>query len=92
MPAYLVTYDLYRPGQNYDGLIEELKKTAGWWHYMKSTWILSSSESPAQIWERLKPQVDTTDSVLIIQVCDNVSGWLEKDAWEWIHKHVPDCS
>jgi hypothetical protein len=41
------------------------------------------------IWERLKPQVDTSDSLLIIQICDNVSGWLEKDAWEWLHKHVP---
>jgi hypothetical protein len=48
MPAFLVTYDLNKPGQNYDGLIEELKKTAGWWHYMKSTWILSTSETPAQ--------------------------------------------
>jgi len=27
--------------------------------------------------------------LLIIEVRDNVQGWLPKDAWDWIHKNVP---
>lgn len=89
MTAYSINYDLKAPGRNYDPLYEEIKKSRLWWHYLESTWIICTNETPDQVWQRLSKHVDKNDYVLIIEVRDRCQGWLPKDAWEWIHKNVP---
>jgi hypothetical protein len=83
----MVAYDLKKPGQNYTGLIEELKKKP-WWHALESTWLLDTSETPAQVWARIKKYIDTNDSVLVIEMkkgtAAGADGRLPKEAWEWI--------
>lgn len=32
MAALLITYDLNKPGQDYEGLFEEIKSFCAWWH------------------------------------------------------------
>jgi hypothetical protein len=85
--VYCVSYDLNKPGQAYDKLIEELKKTA-WWHFLKSTWLIETEESAEQVWNRIEPRVDKSDNVIIIEVTSNYSGWLPKEAWDWIRERV----
>ena len=88
MRVYNVSYDLDKPGQNYDGLIAELKKSPKWWHYLKSTWLVLTDESADQLWNRLGRHLDRTDNVLVIQVGRDYSGWLPKEAWDWINANV----
>ena len=89
MSAFSITYDLKVPGRNYTGLYEEIKKSGKWWHYLDSTWIVITDEGPQQIWNRLAPQIDKNDYMLIIEILDNTQGWLPADAWTWIHANVP---
>lgn len=89
MTAYVVSYDLKAPGRDYSNLYEAIKRGAKWWHYLESTWIIVTNETPQQVWDRLGNHVDTNDRLLIIEVRDNVQGWLSKDAWNWIHSNVP---
>lgn len=89
MKAYSITYDLSTPGRDYKNLYEAIKESGAWWHYLESTWLVKTDDSPSQIWARLKPHIDANDSLLIIEVRDNISGWLPKKAWEWVHAHVP---
>ncbi|HIF9328495.1 TPA: hypothetical protein ACX6RL_000741 [Photobacterium damselae] len=89
MKAYVITYDLRTPNQNYNGLYEAIKTTGRWWHYLDSTWIIATDESPAQIWSRLELFVDNNDNLLIMEVKNNSQGWLPQDAWEWINENVP---
>ena len=51
--------------------------------------MIVTSETPDQIWNRLEPHIDKNDYLLIIEVRDNVQGWLPKDAWGWIYENVP---
>ncbi len=88
MRVYAVSYDLNRPGQNYQGLIGELEQSPSWWHYLKSTWLIATNETPDQLWGRLEPHVDTTDCVLIMEVINRAQGWLPAKAWEWINQYV----
>jgi len=89
MSALLITYDLNKPGQNYDKLYDAIKGLGTWWHYLDSTWIVDTSLTPAQVWEELRPAVDTGDSVLIVDITnDPNSGWLPQKAWAWIKEHV----
>lgn len=86
--VYLVSYDLNSPGQNYTSLRDELKKSTDWWHYLDSTWLIYTWESANQVWNRIHSEIDKNDRVLIIEVKNNMQGWLTQDAWDWIHKYV----
>lgn len=88
MAVYNVSYDLRKAGQDYTGLTEELKRSPAWWHYLQSTWLISTSESAAQLWDRMATHVDSNDSVLIIRVTAEWAGWLTEEAWQWIRDHV----
>lgn len=86
--AYSITYDLKKPGRNYDKLYDAIKKSPKWWHYLESNWIIISSETPNQIWDRIGEHIDKKDFLLIIEIRDNAQGWLPKGAWDWIHHNV----
>ena len=87
--VYVVSYDLRKPGKNYIGLTEQLQASPRWWHYLTSTWLIATSESATQLYNRLVPHLDKGDSILIIEAGNRIQGWLPKDAWEWIQKEIP---
>ena len=89
MKVYSITYDLSKPGRDYSGLYDAIKSFGAWWHYLESTWLVSTSHTPSQIWERIGKHIDSNDSVLIIEIKNNKSGWLPKDAWDWINTKLP---
>ena len=88
MAVHMVTYDLHRPSQDYEDLIAELKKSRNWWHYLQSSWLIESDESPSNIWARIQSSVDKDDSVLIIRVTNPHAGWLPQKAWDWINQFI----
>ena len=90
MRAYCITYDLKVPGGDYSGLYEAIKQTGMYWHYLDSTWIVVTQETSQEIWNRLATHIDKNDYLMIIEVKDNVQGWLPKEAWDWIHSNVPN--
>lgn len=81
----LITYDLKRPVQNYAALHEEIKRGGTWWHHLESTWIIETTESPQQMYNRLVRHIDQNDRLLIIEVKRNYWGWLTDKAWEWLN-------
>ncbi len=87
--VYSVSYDLMKSGKDYSGLHGELKQTNEWYHLLGSTWMLYTSESSEQVWERLKPHLDGNDQILIVEVKWNFSGWLTMDAWDWLKNRIP---
>ena len=89
MKVHNVSYDLRRAGQDYAGLIEELKKSPSWWHHLGSTWLIATTETALQLWNRVAPHLDKNDSMLIIEVGDDYSGWFPQEAWDWIKEHIP---
>lgn len=85
---YAINYDLKRPGQNYEMLYDAIKSCGTWWHYLGSTWLVDTSLGATAIWERLAPHVDKNDLVLVVGVTRDYSGWLPKDAWEWLNSRT----
>ena len=88
MTIYSITYDLKKPGRDYSGLYKAIKSYGTWWHYLESTWLVATSSTPQQIWERIGPHIDRNDSVLIIEVKNNKEGWLPKKAWDWLNYNL----
>ena len=89
--VYIVSYDLNKTGQDYNGLYEELKKSPSWWHYLDSTWLIYTSESADQVWQRISKHFDQNDRALILKAqpgLSNRAGWLEQKAWDWIRTYI----
>lgn len=82
---YSINYDLKKPGRNYEKLYAAIKSCGAWWHHLESTWLVDTNLSAHHVWERIRFHVDQNDSVLIIGVTKDYSGWLPKRAWDWLN-------
>jgi len=82
----LVTYDLKRPRASYGELFDELKSRDSWWHYLSSTWLIATRETPRELSSALKPHIFEGDRILVVRFSDH-SGLLPRKAWNWIKNH-----
>lgn len=82
---YSINYDLRKPGRDYSGLYTAIKSCGTHWHYLGSTWLVDTTLTAEGIWKKLSPHVDADDSMLIIGVTSDYSGWLAQEAWDWIY-------
>jgi hypothetical protein len=90
LKAYAVSYDLRTDDDpDYTGLIAELKRTFKSLHILESMWLIVTAETPAQVYDRIKPHLHERDFVFVNEVGDKYAGWLPMLAVEWIRLHVP---
>jgi len=64
MPKYLITYDLMKPGQVYEGLFPALQKL-GARQVLLSTWVMESPLSPSEIRNLLTSCLDPHDRLVV---------------------------
>ena len=89
MTAYLITYDLNRPGKDYPELYSAIKSLGAWWHYLDSTWLVATSDTAVEIRDRLKRVVDDTDRILVIKLTSSWASYnLPSRAADWIRERV----
>jgi hypothetical protein len=85
----MITYDLNAEGQKYDKVIQAIKDSSdAWCTYWKSSYLIKSDLTPNQIQEKIKPNLDSNDRLLIIEVKNNYQGWLSEEQWEWIKNNI----
>lgn len=90
MKVLLVSYDLRQPSREYSKLYEILKNSPKWWHYLESTWLILTNDTPKQLFDKLNAALDSDDHILILEITKrNYWGVLAKDAWQWIEENVP---
>lgn len=89
--AYLISYDLNKPGQDYKELYQAIKEasTGVWWHHLDSTWIIKSNYSSADnVFEKLQPYIDKNDLCIVIEIKNNKQGWLTENAWKYLNENI----
>lgn len=87
----IITYDLKTP-KDYHDFFEAIKaqgEQGKWWHYMTSTWLLSTNKTPKEVAEAIQPKMDTQDLLFVCQLAPQYQGWLPKAAWDWIAAELP---
>lgn len=90
MASYVISYDLNRPGQNYNELFEEIKALGTWWHCLDSTWIVKSNLTAAQVRDRLVKKIDTNDR-LIVAALTGEAAWttsFSEQCQDWLRKNL----
>ena len=85
-----VSYDLKGPVGSRQEIIDVLKGEISWWHYMPATWLVATTCTPQELYEKLKPYVRPGDRVLVAEFTRPFQGWLPRKAWAWIHAHEDD--
>jgi hypothetical protein len=90
----IVTYDLKTP-KDYHSLYEAIKAQGAegkWWHYMASTWLLSTTKTPQDVADAIRPHLDQQDLLFVCELTRNYQGFLPKPAWDWLHSEVQQPS
>lgn len=88
MTIYSVSFDLEKLGQGYEGLINEIAKCADWCRPFASHCLVATTETAQQLTERLREVLGSDDSLLVIGVNSDYSGWLAKEIWFWMNKNL----
>ena len=85
MTAFVIGYDLNRPGQDYKSLFDAIKGIGNWWHCLDSTWIVKSSLTAIQVRDKLAAHIDGNDK-LLIAVLSGEAAWkgFDNDCSTWL--------
>lgn len=89
--AYMISYDLNSPGQDYDGLhsaIRNYEVCNSYMKYLDSTYIITSDLKPKNIFEHLDQFLDSSDNILIMEVNNYWYARLPNDALEWLRNNL----
>ena len=84
----LVSLDLTGPSGSYDELFGAIKAQGTWWHYLKSTWIIDTENTPEEVVDALRPHMAGRGRMLVVPVVRPYQGLLPKAAWEWIRERI----
>ena len=83
-----ISYDLRKPGRNYDDLYKTIKSAPSWAHAMDSLWFISTDESTERWSNRLRQVMDRNDWLFVVDITGQPRhGWMKKEIWEWLEKH-----
>ena len=87
--VYLITYDLNRPGQDYQKLYKAIEHLSnGYSHCLDSTWLINTDLDADKITRKLAPYIDKNDRMLVVKITQDYQGWLDKQHCDWIAKHI----
>jgi hypothetical protein len=89
MATLLVGYDLNKPGQNYDDLIDRLKTVGtNYWHHLDSTWLVKTTMTPVQLRDDLKGYIDSGDELLVIDVTGRSWAAAGLESYDWLKNNL----
>lgn len=90
MAVYSISYDLRKPGRNYDDLYDAIKGcSVDWWHCLESTWMIVTDMSAARVRDALRAEIDTNDKLLVVTL-QKGAAWhgLPSNCEDWIRKYL----
>lgn len=75
MRRYIISYDLYRPGNNYSDLTTKIKRLGeDWEHPIANLWIVETKLTAGEIRSILGDHLVTGDKLYIREVGEDVAG------------------
>jgi hypothetical protein len=70
-----ISYDLKVPGQNYETVIAKIKELGSWAKIEYSFWYVNSEYTAAQARDYIKPALDASDSLYVIDATNGSAAW-----------------
>ncbi len=76
----IISYDLYRPGQNYTRIAKAIRSLGAAVKIQKSVWYVSSSHNQTVARDALVRAIDRNDSVVVVNATTDAIAWHGLDA------------
>jgi hypothetical protein len=87
MSVYLVTYDLNKPGKDYKGILENIKKFS-WARLSESSYAIDSFLSASDLYGQFKPHLDSGDNLYIVKLEAQYFGQGPQEVNQWLAEHL----
>jgi hypothetical protein len=86
---FLISYDLHKPGQNYDAINKKIISLGGWAKIHQTYWYVKSSLSIEKIAEIVFSAMDKNDTLCVTDASSNEMIWhnLNPDVSTYIQKN-----
>jgi len=86
--TYLVSYDLNKPGKDYQGVHQAIKNASDgtWCKPLESVYIIRTNLTTEAVYNRVVPYLDSGDRILVIEVTSNSYWYLDKDVSDFLQK------
>lgn len=93
MKTLIISYDLRRPEQNYEGLIQKIRGYSSWAKLGGSAYLIITNQTVTQVRDTLGSFLDLNDS-LFVGTCPVPSAWkgLSDEVSKWILENQPKNS
>ncbi|MGR3513129.1 MAG: hypothetical protein ACU0GG_10215 [Paracoccaceae bacterium] len=88
MATYIVTYDLNKETKR-PPIVKEVKSFGSWARLSESSYAISTTSSPKQVYEKLSKHLDGNDSCYIITLSKPYWGQGPRDVNEWLDNNLP---
>lgn len=84
MPVYLIAYDLNRPGQKHDNLVEQLKDFSHC-HAQGSVWFVEAKGPATALRDALAPFFDANDALFVDEISGSWAGHGMRVCGKWLN-------
>lgn len=88
MAALLITYDLNTPGQEHDKILDKIKTFNGWARLSESSYAVSTSLAPNQVYSQFESLLDSNDHIWIVSLKKPYSGFGSKKVIDWLDANL----
>lgn len=88
MATLLISYDLNKPGKDYNDLLKTIKSYA-WARLSESSYAIKTDQTPSQTFNKLKPYLDQNDTLYVINLKKPYSGQGPNDVNDWLENNLP---
>jgi hypothetical protein len=90
MGVFIVTYDLRRPGKDYEPLLKAIRRYTHC-HALKSAFFIDTTEDRLVIRDKLKAHVDENDQLYVMKLAGDwattrselCTQWLQRQERNW---------
>lgn len=83
--VYLITYDINTAVKDYNSLYDAIKGISNdYQHPLESVWLVNTNLDRAQVYNLIRPYMDSKDYLLIVEIRGSYYGWLNTKVWEWL--------
>lgn len=90
MFTHLVSYDLIKPGKDYQTLHQHLKSHGYWAKPLESVWLIKSTLTAEQLRNAIQVYLDPNDKILVVDITSRAAAWknLADDVSTWIKNNL----
>ncbi len=83
MSVLSVSYDLRKPGRNYESLYAALRKYT-YCHMLESYWLIDTKQEPEAVRDALCKLVDSNDQIVIFRLHQHWASCMKDRCTEWL--------